>query len=212
MKAVDDATPSETLVVALVASAGGIEAVSRVLAALPASLPAAVIVLIHQSPEHVSRLADILRRRCALTVVDAVDGAPLLPGQVVVVPSGHHLLVGAGGRIVLIMSGAFPPSRPSADLLLATLATAVGPRAVAVILSGGGHDGATGATAVHALGGTVFATDAASSSTYAMPLAAIERDAAVDRILPLDEVATALADLVRAGDGRRAPLRATRET
>lgn len=119
----------------------------------------------------------------------------------VVVPPGTHLLITPDGEIpktALIVSGAYPPNRPSADLLLATLATAVGARAVAVVLSGGGHDGATGATAVHVCGGTVLATDETSSRHYSMPLAAIERDDAVDRILPLDEIAGALDELARA--------------
>ena len=117
----------------------------------------------------------------------------------IVVPPGRHLLIAPGAdvpRTALIVSGAYPPNRPSADLLLATLATAAGERAVAVILSGGGHDGATGATAIHACGGTVLATDETSSRHYSMPLAAIRRDDAVDRILPLDAIAGALEELV----------------
>ena len=70
-----------------------------------------------------------------------------------------------------------------------------------MILAGGGHDGATGATAVHVCGGTVLATDRSSSSTYSTPLAAIQRDPAVDRILPLGDVAGAICELV-AEDGR----------
>jgi two-component system chemotaxis response regulator CheB len=127
----------------------------------------------------------------------------LLPGTVLVAPPGQHLPISAdsdGVSTHLIISGAYTPSRPSADLLLATLATAVHERAVAVILSGSGHDGATGATAVHTCGGTVLATDEASSSTYAMPLAAIQRDEAVDEVLPLDQIAARLQTLF--GDSR----------
>ncbi|HEU4975030.1 MAG TPA: chemotaxis protein CheB [Baekduia sp.] len=185
-------------VVALVGSAGGIEAVSRVLGGLPEDFGAAVVVLVHLAPERVSRLAEILRRRCRLPVVDAVDGLPLWPGAVLVAPAGRHVLVTPDGAVALIQSGEFPPSRPSADLLLATLATAVRRRAVAVILSGGGHDGATGATAVHALGGTVLATDEATSERWEMPRAAIERDAIVDRVVALEDVAGALLEVVAA--------------
>jgi two-component system chemotaxis response regulator CheB len=189
---------SSERIVALVASAGGVDAVSRILGCLPANFSAPVIVLIHQQPDRVSHLVEILSRRSAMPVMAAEHGADLLPGHVMVIPPGKHLLVTPAGRVVLIMSGLRPPSRPSADLLLATLATAVGPRAIAVILSGGGHDGATGATAVHACGGTVIATDEASSAYYSMPLAAIERDDAVDRILALDEVADVLVGLTEA--------------
>lgn len=188
-------------IVALVGSAGGMEAVIRILGRLPREFPASVVVLIHLSPAHASRLVETVSRACALPVVAAADGLPLLPGQVIVVPAGTHLLITPDGRVprtALIVSGEYPPSRPSADLLLSTLATAAGPRAIAVILSGGGHDGATGATAVHVCGGTVIASDQTSSLHYSMPLAAIRRDQAVDRILPLDDIAAALEDLTGA--------------
>ena len=185
-------------VIALVASAGGLDAVSRVLGPLPADLPAAIVVLIHQAPDHVSAIVDILDRRCALPVAAAQHGSALRPATVIVVPPGSHLLIAPGPATGLIVSGAVPPSRPSADLLLATLATAVGPRAVAVVLSGGGHDGATGATAVHRYGGTVIASDAASSSSFSMPLATIERDHAVDHVVTLDGIAGLLQEIVTA--------------
>jgi two-component system chemotaxis response regulator CheB len=182
--------------IALVASAGGLQPVLRILNRMPVDFGGAIIVLIHQAPTHVSQLVLILRTGCRLPVDEAKHGESLQPGRVVVVPPGRHLLVTARGRLALIPSGPFPPSRPSADLLLTTLATAVGPRAVAVILSGGGHDGATGASAVHAFGGTVFATDEASSMIFSMPQAAIEREQAVDRILPLADIPGALEALV----------------
>lgn len=194
-------------IVALVGSAGGLDAALRVLSPLPGTFQASVIVLIHSPPERPSNLVDVISRECALPVFAAEHGLVLRPQQVIVVPPGRHLLVTPGTEApetALIVSGLYPPSRPSADLLLATLATAVGPRAVAVILSGGGHDGATGATAVHICGGIVFATDETSSRHYSMPLAAIRRDAAVDRILPLDGIADALQQLVSDAPALRA--------
>jgi two-component system, chemotaxis family, protein-glutamate methylesterase/glutaminase len=186
-------------VIALVASAGGLDAVTRVLTELPGDLPACVLVLIHQAPERVNELVGILSRRCALPVRAAADDVPLAAGEVAVVPPGTHLLVTAGRRTALITSGAAPPSRPSADLLLTTLATAVGPAAIAVVLSGGGHDGATGATAIHKFGGTVIASDEASSSSFSMPLATIKRDHAVDHIVDLDEIAALLGSIIAEG-------------
>lgn len=125
----------------------------------------------------------------------AEHGGTLRAGCVVVAPPGQHTLITPGLRIALIASGAFPPSRPSADLLLTTLAVAVDGSAVAVVLSGGGHDGATGATAIHAFGGTVLATDEPSSREFSMPLAAIKRDDAVDDIVALDDVPDRLIEL-----------------
>jgi two-component system chemotaxis response regulator CheB len=190
-------TPPGPPIVALVASAGGLEAVMLVLGGLPAGFPGAVVVLIHQSPDNVaSQLAEILGRRGPLPVARPHDGDPILPGQVLVVPPGRHMLIGADMRVKLITSGSAPPSRPSADLLLATLAVSARERAIAVVLSGGGHDGATGATAVHACGGTVIASDRASSRYFGMPGSTIDRDDAIDHVVPLDEIGDKLVELV----------------
>jgi two-component system chemotaxis response regulator CheB len=199
MQAASSTVPRDGVrVVALVASAGGLEAVSRVLGALPQSFAAAVVVLIHQAPDRASDLVELLGRCSRLPVVAAEDAGALRGGQVTVAPPGKHLLVTPAMRCALIASGAAPPSRPSADLLLTTLAIAAGPRAITAVLSGGGHDGATGASAIHAFGGTVVATDEASSSSFSMPQAAIARDDAVDHVVPLDDVAALLASLVGA--------------
>jgi two-component system, chemotaxis family, protein-glutamate methylesterase/glutaminase len=189
---------ADIAVVALVASRGGVEAVSRVLSGLPEAFGAAVIVLIHQDPAHASELAAILDRRCALAVAPAEEGRPLQAGHVIVAPPGRHVLITHESVVMLVASGAAPPSRPSADLLLTTLALAVGPRTIAVVLSGGGHDGATGATVVHQLGGTVVATDEATSTAFAMPSATIERAGAIDRVVGLERVAPLLVELVSA--------------
>lgn len=193
----DDVAPSWPIV-ALVASAGGVDALSRVLSALPRELPASVIVLLHMSPDRESALPAILGRISAFGVEAARDGDELARGQVLVAPAGRHLLITSELRVALIESGAFPPSRPSADLLLTTLAIAAGARVIAVVLSGTGHDGATGATAVHRFGGTVLATDAASSQSFAMPSATIGRDSAIDHVVDLDALPAVLMALINA--------------
>lgn len=185
-------------VIALVCSAGGLEALTRVLEPLPADLPAAMLVLQHVSPQHHSELAAILDQRTALTVTAATDGARLSAGRVLVCPSGQHTLVAADESIALIMSGSLPPYRPSADLLLTTLAVAAGPRAVAVVLSGDGNDAATGVTAVHRFGGTVIACSAESSTRPSMPQAAIDRDSSVDHVVDLHLIAPLLVRLATA--------------
>ena len=183
-------------VVALVCSAGGLDPLSEVLGALPGDLAAAVVVVQHVDPGARSLLAGILDRRSALDVRPATTGARLCPGTVLVAPPGSHTLATADGELTLIRSGAFPPNRPSADLLLVTLAVTAGARAIAVVLSGRGHDGATGATAVHDLGGIVIAATADSSWAPAMPTAAAERDHIVDHVVPVDEIAALVQDLV----------------
>lgn len=196
MHAGDDAGAAAPPVVALVGSAGGLEALIQVLGHLPTDLPAAIIVLLHQSPEYANtRLVDILDRACALPVRRAVEGGPLICGEAVVIPPGRHMLIQPDLRVKLIVSGTPPPSRPSADLLLSTLAISARERAIAVVLSGGGHDGATGATAIHACGGCVIASDRASSQSFGMPGATIERDDVINHVVPLGEISTKLVEL-----------------
>ncbi|MCS7477750.1 chemotaxis protein CheB [Umezawaea endophytica] len=178
-------------VVALVASAGGLAALSTVLAPLPADLPAALLVLQHLSPEHPSRLAQILDDRTALEVRAAGDGDELRTGTVLVAPSARHLLVTSEARLGLIDSDDLPPARPSADLLLATLAVTCGPRALVVVLTGRGTDAQAGIRAISHCGGTVYAQDEDSSAYFGMPAAAIDTDL-VHRVLPLADIAQAI--------------------
>ncbi|MFR9802364.1 chemotaxis protein CheB [Pseudonocardia sp. RS010] len=180
--------PRARQIVVLACSAGGLEALLRVLTPLPAGLPAAFVVVQHQRPRPRSLLAPILARRCAMPVHEVRHGERLREGRVYVVPSGAHALATTDGALALIASDGPPPYRPSADLLLASLAVTAGSRTIAVILSGAGNDGATGAVAVHEFGGTVLAADEASSAHFAMPAAAIGRADVVDRVLSVDEI------------------------
>ena len=183
--------PVEVPVVALVASAGGLDALTRVLAPLPAELPAAVLVGWHQDPTRASQLAAILDDRTALPVRPVRDGDRLQIGQVLVTPPAAHLIVTAAGVLGLIHTGSLPPARPSADLLLATLAVTAGPRALAVVLSGTGTDAQAGIRAVHRCGGTVLAQDEVSAQHFGMPSAAIATGL-VHAVHPLDELAGAV--------------------
>jgi two-component system chemotaxis response regulator CheB len=182
-------------VIVLVSSAGGLDALTRVLATLPATLPAPVVALQHHAPDRASRLAALLDRHTSLPVADARDGEPLAPARVLVAPSGHHTLIAADRTVALIRSGTQPPPRPSADLLLTSLAIAVGPEAIAVVLTGFGHDGAAGISAVKRFNGTTLASDEASSREFGMPEAAIGTGV-VDYVLALDEIGPALERLV----------------
>jgi two-component system, chemotaxis family, protein-glutamate methylesterase/glutaminase len=188
----------DTSIVTLVCSAGGLGALTAVLGPLPADLAAAVIVLQHMEPDRTSELSAILRRRTALTVAAAADGDVLTRGRVLVAPAGCHTLIAADGTVALIPSGSAPPYRPSADLLLTTAAIAVGPRLIAVVLSGRGNDGATGAAAVHRFGGTVIVSSAASSTYAGMPQATIDRDDIAGHVVGLDQVAELVVALVTA--------------
>jgi two-component system, chemotaxis family, protein-glutamate methylesterase/glutaminase len=184
-------------VVALVGSAGGIAAMERVLAELPADFGAAVIVVLHLMPDHPSFLARILARRTELAVREASDGEVLDPGVVYVAPPDAHLLVTAEGTLRLETSELVHHVRPSADALLLSMARDYRGRCLVVVVSGSGVDGAEGAAAVHRAGGRVLAQDEATSEHFGMPGAAILAGA-VDEVLPLDDIGPAVLDFAQA--------------
>ena len=186
--------PGELAVVALVASAGGLDALSEVLGALPPSLNAAVLVLQHLQPGRASHLPYILGQRTPLPVHEAEDGAELRPGTVYVAPSGRHLRIVAGRTLSLTDTDRVHFSRPSADVLLASLADAGAP-VIAVVLTGRGTDGAAGSLRVHREGGTVLAQDQATSLHFGMPGAAAAAGG-VDETLALADIAPRLIQLI----------------
>jgi len=178
-------------VVAIVGSAGGIRALQVVLAGLPADLEACVLVVIHLTRLAPSVLPSILARETALHVEQATNGARLEPGVVFVAPPDAHVVVEPDETIRLDDSELVHHVRPSADVLLLSLARNHAGSLTAVILSGTGLDGAAGAAAVKQAGGHVVAQDEATSQYFGMPGAAILAGG-VDEVLPLDAIAPAV--------------------
>jgi len=178
-------------VVAVVGSAGGIRAVQALLLALPADLAAAVLVVIHLAPNQRSLLPEILARSSALPVGSAFDGMPLTSATVAVAPPDAHLLVDDTDTLRLDVSQLVHHVRPSADVLLLSLAKNHDGPLAAVVLSGTGIDGAAGAAAVKRAGGLVLAQDEPTSEYFGMPGAAILAGG-VDEVLPLDDIAPAV--------------------
>jgi len=186
-------------VVALAASAGGLNALTHVLAALPKDFPAALVVVQHLDPRHRSVMADILSRRTALAVKQAVDGERLQSGAAYIAPPNRHLLVNPDRSVALTQTQLVHFVRPSADLLFESTAASFKERAIAVVLSGSGQDGAMGVKAIKKMGGTVIVQDARTADFTGMPDAAIATGLA-DFILALDEIAPALEKLCSADD------------
>jgi two-component system chemotaxis response regulator CheB len=184
-----------TPLVALVCSAAGLVAMTQVLGRLAPGFPGAIVALDHQQPDRPSRLAAILATRCRLPVREARYGDRLVAGEVLVVPPGVHAVATRTDTIVLLSTGGTPPGRPSADLLLATLAVTGGTRVIAVILSGTGPDGAAGALAVHDFGGTVIVDDEPAAEPFATAAATIDRDDAANTALPVRTIANRLMEL-----------------
>ena len=183
-------------VVVLVGSAGGFKPMESVLERLPSNLDAAVVVLLHLTPQHPSVLAAILARRTAMSVKQADDGDMLEPGHVYVAPPDAHLIVNADATLSLERSPVVHHVRPSADTLLRSLAEKYDGRCLAVVLSGTGIDGAEGSVAVKDAGGFVFAQDEATSEHFGMPAAAIGAGS-VDAVLAVGLIGQAVVDFVR---------------
>ena len=186
-------------IVALAASAGGLRALSRVLAALPVDFPAVIVVVQHLDPRYRSLMADILGRRTPLRVKQAEEAEQASPATVYIAPPNRHLLVNSDGTLSLTQSERVHFLRPSADLLFESVAASYRERAIAVVLTGTGSDGAMGVQAVKKMGGTVIAQDEASAEFFGMPSAAIH-SGSVDFVLPLDEIPPALVTLVIKGE------------
>jgi two-component system, chemotaxis family, protein-glutamate methylesterase/glutaminase len=185
-------------VVAIAASAGGMKALQSVLSGLGEEFPAAILVVQHLDPRHKSLLAEILSRRCSLTVVEASAGDRLVAGRVYIAPPNRHLLVNSDGTLTLSESELVHFVRPSADLLFESVAGSIKERVIAVVLTGTGTDGSMGVNAVKKMGGTVIAQDEATSEFFGMPGAAIATGD-VDFVLPLQDIASALVTVVRGG-------------
>ncbi|MEH1789822.1 MAG: chemotaxis protein CheB [Nostoc sp.] len=181
--------------VAIAASAGGLTALVKVLSTLPAKFPAAIAIVQHLGPQHRSFMAEILSRRTAITVKQAEEGDCLTPGTAYVAPPNRHLLVKGDGTLSLSQSELVHFLRPSADLLFESVAAIYQDRAIAIVLTGTGSDGAMGVEAIKKMGGTVIVQDIKTAEFSGMPSAAIQTGN-IDFILPLDEISSILVTLV----------------
>jgi two-component system, chemotaxis family, protein-glutamate methylesterase/glutaminase len=184
--------------VAVAASTGGPAALRRVLMDLPADFPAPILVVQHIARDFTVGFADWLAGSCALRVKLAEHGEELKPGVVYVAPDDVHLGIGRGYRVALSDAPAIGGFRPSATYLFDSAARAAGSRLTAVVLTGMGSDGADGLKIARDAGACVIAQDEASSVVYGMAQEAARRGA-VDLILPVEEIATRLMELVGPG-------------
>ena len=190
----DEATPP-LRVIGIGASAGGVDALTQIMAALPADLPHAILVVLHLPAGGRSLLAAILDRTCALPVSTAEDGQALAAGAVLVAPPDHHLLV-RDGRVALTRGPKESAARPAVDAMLRSIALSSGRAGVAVILSGALGDGSNGALMVARAGGMVIVQDPKDAIMPSMPehaLAAVADKAHL--VLPAAAIGAALGGL-----------------
>ena len=179
-------------------STGGPEALAKVLPLLPAGLPVPVLLVQHMPPVFTRQFAQRLDRLCALSVVEATDGAPLTPGTVHIAPGDFHLTIGSSGAARRTALNQAPPEnfcRPAVDVLFRSAVAAYGGAVLGVVLTGMGSDGRTGAGQIRDAGGTVVAQDHATSVVWGMP-GAVTQAGYADEVVPLDRVAEAIVRLL----------------
>jgi two-component system, chemotaxis family, protein-glutamate methylesterase/glutaminase len=180
-------------VVAIGASAGGVEALSRLAAGLSADVPYAYLMVLHVPAGAPSILARIIDRNGPLPAATAPDGATLRPGHIYVGSPDHHLLV-ADDRVVLSQGPTENGHRPAINALFRSVAVAFGPRAIGVLLSGVLYDGVLGLAAIRSRGGVTIGQSPHDALFPALPTNA--RDAGVlDRQAAADEIGGVLEEL-----------------
>lgn len=188
------------VVLAIGASTGGPGALVQILRGLDGKAPLPILLVIHIGELFGASFADWLDGQSALTVRWAVDGEPLpLPGTsaLLMAPPDRHLILDKG-RLRLTREPPRHSCRPSVDVLFESLASELGPRVGACLLTGMGKDGAEGLLAIRRAGGMTIAQDEATSIVFGMPREAVALGAAA-QVLPIDQIAPALLHLSRGG-------------
>jgi two-component system, chemotaxis family, CheB/CheR fusion protein len=209
---VDGASPStaeDFHVVAIGASAGGLDSLERLFTHLPTDTGMAFVVLQHLSPDFKSLMDELLSRRTQLRIRQAEHDMRVEANTVYLLPPMKEMII---RRRRLLLNDRDPRHGLALpiDLFFRSLAQDVGERAVAVILSGSGSDGSRGVQEISRAGGTVFAESPDTAQFNGMPLSAM-RTGNVDQVLPPEEIALAIAALGQSDDDRSSPTRASDE-
>ncbi|MHB8500278.1 MAG: chemotaxis protein CheB [Candidatus Acidiferrales bacterium] len=185
----------DTTVVAIGASAGGIEALKELLSYLPADTGMAFVLLQHLDPKHHSILTELLAKRTAMSVAEVSDGLPIMPNHVYVIPPNASMCISSQ----LLHLGPREESRGMhmpVDHFMRSLAEQKGNRAIGVLLSGSGSDGTLGLAEIQAHGGMTFAQDDGTAKYDGMPRSAVVAGC-VDYVLPPKGIAKELARIAR---------------
>lgn len=182
-------------VVAVGASTGGPAALSQLLEQLPGNLPGAILIVQHISAGFTQGLVEWMSTLTDLRVKEAESGEVITNGVAYVAPAGRHMLVLPGGRLALDSGPAVEGQRPSADVLFSSVQREYGARAIGVLLTGMGRDGAQGLKRMRDGGATTIAQDRETSVVYGMPRVAVEIGAA-GKVLPIHSIGGELVRLL----------------
>jgi two-component system chemotaxis response regulator CheB len=182
------------------ASTGGPGVIRAVLGALGPAFPIPIVVAQHMADAFAEGFVRWLAGQVTLRVVEATPGTRVRPGTAYVAVRGPHVGIGADG-VLCGLTGPATPHRPSIDSLFTSAAAGLGSRALGVLCTGMGEDGAAGLAAIAAAGGLTIAQDESSSVVFGMPRAAIERGAA-RLVLSTDGIARAIRDACRPSSTR----------
>ena len=180
-------------------SAGGVEALVRLVHDLPADLPAIVFIVIHVPARGQSRLPEILSRSGPLEAIHPTDGLLVSPGHIYVAPPDHHMLV-EQGHVRVVRGPKENRHRPAIDPLLRSAALVYGPQVVGVILTGALDDGTAGLLAIKQRGGVAVVQDPREALYAGMPQNALA-NVSVDYCVPLADMGSLLTRLA----GEEAP-------
>jgi two-component system, chemotaxis family, protein-glutamate methylesterase/glutaminase len=181
-------------VVAIGASAGGIEPLLTILGGVPSDVPACILVVVHVPEGGQSALPRIVSRVTAMPVAHATDGEPLLVGRILIAPPDHHLTV-RGGTVAVRRGPTVNRVRPAIDPLFQSVALHAGRRGVGIILSGSLDDGAAGLAAIGDAGGTTIVQEPGEATHPSMPEAALARTVVQHRLPAADIAGTVVARL-----------------
>ncbi|MBS1819975.1 MAG: chemotaxis protein CheB [Acidobacteria bacterium] len=177
-------------VIVIGGSAGALEPLTTIAAALPASFPIPLVAVLHIPDDFENTLPETIGRRCTIPVQEGMHGTRLSCG-LILAPPNYHLLLEADGTVALSLDAPVGYSRPSIDVLFESAALAYGARVLGIVLSGANDDGARGLAAIRQAGGTVWVQDPQTASAAYMPDAAL-RLVGADRVAPPREIGTAL--------------------
>ena len=194
--------------VAIGTSTGGPVALKTVLSLLPGDFPVGLVVVQHMPPVFTKAFAERLDSCCAVRVKEAENGDPILPGRVLIAPGNWHMTVtrfGAEPRVLLNQNDPVNGHRPSVDVLMRSVAREWGARAVGVIMTGMGKDGAEGLRELYARGGRVIAQDKATSVIYGMNKEVVQNGNAHE-VVPVDQIASRLRVHARYGNAARSAV------